>query len=113
MSRFKVKRLVAAARILAGLLAGAVLVFELLAANGGFHQALHQEGKAGPGGCVLCLFANGQVDSPESLPVATGIVASSFQAAPLVESILPVDFTYLLSPSRAPPALQSDRSVLA
>ena len=113
MTRFKVNRFVAAARVLAGALAAALLLFELLAANGGFHQALHHGGKAASDSCFLCLFVKGHVDLPQSVPVVTASVRSSFDPAPRMESIAMMDFTYLASPSRAPPALASLLSVVA
>jgi hypothetical protein len=112
VSRFTVKRFVAATRVLAGLLAGAVLLFELLAANGAFHEAWHHDGKATANPCVLCLFAKGQVDSPESTPILTEFVQSSFEPAPLMESVAKADVTYLAFPSRAPPASFSLLSVV-
>jgi hypothetical protein len=111
--RFKDNWFLAAARVLAGALAGALLLFELVAANGELHQALHHGGKAASDSCVLCLFAKGHVDSPEAAPVVTVSIRSSFDAAPRMESIAMVDFTYLASPSRAPPALPLLFSVVA
>jgi hypothetical protein len=113
VSRSKANRFVAAARVLAGVLAGALLVFELLSADGGFHQALHHNGKAASNGCILCLFAKGQVDSPQAVPGVTSSVWSMFPPAPRMESIALLDFTYLASASRAPPTLTSVLSVVA
>ena len=112
LSRFTVNRFIAA-RALACVLAGALLVFELLAADSGFHQALHHSGKAASNSCALCVFAKGHVDVPQSVPVVTASVRSAFDPAPLLESIGLVDFTYLARPSRAPPALASLLSVVA
>lgn len=114
LSYLKASRFVAAAaRGLAGVLAGGVLLLGLLAANSGFHQTLHHSGKAAADSCVLCLFAKGQVGLPQSAPVITTSVRSSFDLPPRMESIAMVDFTYLTSPSRAPPALASLLSVVA
>ena len=104
---FRVKRFAAAARGLACFLAGAVLVFELLAANGAFHNAFHHDGKAASNPCVLCLLANGLVDSPESAPIVTAFVPSPFHAAPQITSIVKTDVSYLTSSSRAPPLTPS------
>jgi hypothetical protein len=104
VSRFKVNGFATATRGLAGLLAGALLFVEILGANGGFHQSLHANGKAAPSSCLLCLFAKAQVDLPQSAPVITAVIQSSFETAPLGESIVLVDFTYLAAPCRAPPA---------
>ncbi|HVM46446.1 MAG TPA: hypothetical protein VMU04_00390 [Candidatus Acidoferrum sp.] len=97
--------LFAAARLLAIVLAVTVVCFGLLAANGEFHRALHHGGAADSNGCVLCLFAHGQVDSPASATVPAACVAAVLDLTPPAESIVLVDFTYLLFPSRAPPAV--------
>ena len=105
VSRFKVNGFATAARGLAGLLAGALLFIEILGANGGFHQSLHPNGTAASSSCLLCLFAKGQVDLPQSAPVATTYTQSLFETAPLRDSIALLEFTYLAAPCRAPPAL--------
>ncbi len=104
VAQFKNSRLITAAGMLTGVLTGALLVFELLAANSGLHQVLHQEGKPASDGCVLCLFAKGQVDLPEPVPVAVVILRCVFPQVLARESHAVVDFAYLVSPSRAPPA---------
>ena len=85
----------------------------LLAADGGFHQALHQSGKATPDNCVLCLFVKGHIDLSQSVAVLAAPVRVSFEPPPVMESIALVDFSYLASPSRAPPALASLPAVVA
>ena len=107
LSRFKINWFVAVVRGLAGVMALALLLFELLSTNRRFHQVLHPGGKAASNSCVVCLFAKGQVDSPQLAPVATAAVWSLFNPAPRMESAALVDFAYLVSPSRAPPALAS------
>ena len=113
LSRFKINWFVAAVRGLAGVLAGAILLFELLSTNGQFHQALHPGGKAASNICVVCLFAKGQVDSPQVIPAVSACVWSWFDPAPRMESAPLVDFAYLVSPSRAPPAFVSLSPVVA
>jgi hypothetical protein len=92
---------------MAGVLAATVLLLGIVAANGAFHQSLHQNGQASSGSCVLCLFVKGQVDLAQTLPSVPGWVSSSFESPPPLESIALVDFSYLVFPSRAPPALAS------
>jgi Protein of unknown function (DUF2946) len=105
---FKAKWFVAAAaRGLAGAFAVGLLLLELVAANGEFHQALHQSGQAAPDRCVLCLFVKGHVGLAQAAPVVTVSVQTAFEPPPRLESIPVVDFTYLASPSRAPPAFPS------
>jgi hypothetical protein len=111
VSRFKINRCFAACRALGGLLAVALLFCELLAANGRFHQAMHG-GKASSNSCLLCLFAKSQVDSPRSAPIVAAPVLPSFESSPPMESIAVVDFTYLSSPSRAPPVFVSNLPVV-
>ena len=99
--------------VLARLLAGAVLVFSLLAADSSIHLALHQNGAAASTTCVFCLLAKGQVESPELAPAITGPIIFAVVLAPFVEFSAPADVHYLSSPSRAPPAPLSLLSVLA
>ena len=89
------------------------MLFELLAANNVFHQALHHGGKAAANTCVLCLFAKGQVDSSEPGPVSVQPFLIPLNPEPPMESIVVADFTYLSSPSRAPPAFSLLLSVVA
>ena len=89
------------------ILAGVLLILELLAANGGFHQALHHTGNAPPDSCALCLIAKGQVGSPEPALISTQPIQFSFHSTPQIESIVLMDFSYLTPPGRAPPALAS------
>lgn len=109
MFRLKIIRFIAAAR----LLACALLVFELLAANSELHQALHQGGKVASNTCVVCLFAKGQVDSPGSPAVFTQPVTILIRPALPMESFVIKDFTCLSYPSRAPPAFSPPLSVVA
>ena len=93
----------AAARGLAGLLAGAFLVFGLLATDGPFHQAFHSAGKTASSNCLLCLFAKGQVDLAESVPDLSPPVRRAFDPPRQIEPIVLPSFTYLASLGRAPP----------
>ena len=113
VSRLKAIRFVTAARVLACVLAGALLLFELLAADNSFHQALHHNGKAASNSCVICLLAKGHADSADTGPVFAAPVRISLITAPAAESIFIADFTYLSFPSRAPPASLSLLSVVA
>jgi hypothetical protein len=106
---FKVIRSIAAARALAG----ALLIFELLAANSEFHQALHHGTKAASTTCVVCLFAKGHADSPGLIPLFTHPVTILLGPALRMESIVVKDFTYLSFPSRAPPRFSPLPSVVA
>ena len=110
--RLKVKRLIAA-RVLATFLAAAVVSFGLLAANGALHRTLHQGGTADSGSCVLCLFAHGHADSPEAVLVTSAFVPTASDLPVPAVSAVKVDFTYLLSPSRAPPVLADLLPVVA
>jgi hypothetical protein len=113
VSRLTVNRFAAAVRVLACISALAVLLFGLLAAHSGFHQAMHHGGTADSSSCVLCLFANGHVDLPQSAPVISVSVRHLLDSAPVTESIVLAEFTYLASPSRALPALPSLLPVVA
>jgi hypothetical protein len=113
MSRLKAIRFIVAARHLACVLIGALLLLEALAASGQFHQSLHHEGKAASNTCILCLFAKGQVDTADTAPVFTAPFRLSPKRAPLVDPVPFVDFRYLSSPSRAPPVSSLFLSVVA
>lgn len=99
---FKVNRSVAT-RAFAGVLAVGLLIFELLATSGRFHQALHCSGTQASNTCVICLFAKGHLDAPPAPPIASPPVQISFESAPRIESIILVDSRYALSPPRGPP----------
>lgn len=111
--RFKIRPFAVTRRVLAGVIAGMLFLVGLLAANGAFHEQLHHSDKGASNSCVLCLFAKGQVDLPESLPAETGFIQSAFAAALVTESRAPAEFTYLASLSRGPPASAPLRSALA
>ena len=112
VSRNKIKRIIGAARTLACVLAGVMLVFELLAANTEFHRALHKSGTASTDTCVLCQFANGQVDSPPPILTLASPVRLVTELAPRVDCSVRSNFDYLSSPSRAPPASSPSLSVV-
>jgi hypothetical protein len=90
-----------------------LLLLQLLTASGDFHQTQHRDGKATSPTCVLCLLANGHVDLPEVAPSITPAVRPLLDSAPRYESVAMADFSYLASPSRAPPAFSSPLSVVA
>ena len=112
VSRNKIKRIIGAARTLVCVLAGVMLVFELLAANTEFHRALHKSGTASADTCVLCQFANGQVDSPPPALTLASPVRLVTELEPRVDFCSLSDFEYLSSPSRAPPASSTSLSVV-
>ncbi len=111
--RLKVRPFAVTCRVLAGVIAGLLFLVGLLVANGVFHEELHRSNKGASNSCVLCLLAKGQLDLPESLPAEIGFVHSAFAPPPVTESRAPVDFTYLASLSRGPPACAPLRSALA
>ncbi len=113
MSRLNVNWLVAAARGLACVLAGVLLLCEVLTADGSLHQAFHSGEKAASNNCILCLFAKGQVDKPESEPRITTFVWSTFDSPQPMQSVALVDCRYFTSPSRAPPAFSLRPTVVA
>ncbi len=103
--RFRVKWFVAASRVLAGVMAAALFLVGLVAADRTLHESFHHNGKAAANSCILCLFAKGQVDSPEPVNVIAGPVRSVFLPAPLFEVIATQGFTFLASLSRGPPSI--------
>jgi hypothetical protein len=94
-------------RLLAALLAGALLAFTLLTASGSLHQALHHNGAADGSSCLVCLFAKGQIDLPQGLPVFAVGVFLLIGVLMIVRIAFPLNFASLLPPGRAPPHFAS------
>jgi hypothetical protein len=102
--RLTVKRFVAAARLLAGVMAVTIFLVEMLCVDGEFHRSLHHSSTGGTSSCVLCLFVHGQVNLSDTTPIAPGAIHFPFQAAPRIESVAMPDLSYLASLGRAPPS---------
>lgn len=103
--------LTAARPIFAALLAGLMLLLSLLTANDCLHRALYHSGKQANAPCFICLLHKGHVDSSTPAPVIVGPRAAYcwvMQAGP----VFTLDVTYLLAPSRAPPAVVTPLPVL-
>lgn len=113
VSRLISNRFVAVCRGLAGFLALALLVGELFAADAQFHRAIHQGTQTANGGCVLCLFASGQVDLAQPSPGVSKPAYVCFPAELPAEVTPCVDFSYLSAPSRAPPSFPAFSLVVA
>lgn len=114
MARRKARSFLSAATpVLAGLLAGLVLLFGLLAASDQLHRTFHHNGNDAANPCLVCLLIKGQVKSSDPVPVVAACVTVLFQAAPQAQTAVSPDFTYLASPSRAPPAPASLLPVVA
>src|SRR5581483_1226387 len=77
----RVNRLVAA-RALAALMAGALLVFTWLATSGRFHQAFHCGGTPTSSTCILCLFVKGHLDAAPSVPFTAPALQPAADPAP-------------------------------
>ncbi len=107
------KRFITAFRVIGGVMAGVVFLLGLLATNRAFHDAAHHDGNAASVTCVLCLLAKGQVDSPQLVSVITPAVQHSFEAPGRWQLPAVLDFRYVISPSRAPPAAARRFSVVA
>jgi hypothetical protein len=97
----------AAKPALAGLLAVLVLAFGFLAAHGPLHRSLHNDGTAGASLCVLCLFAQGQVDSTDIAPALVLCVFILLSGVLAACAGVPWSVDLLLPPGRAPPCFSS------
>lgn len=97
---------------LAGLLAGFLVFAAVLSAAPALHAQFHDNSPSPSHPCMLCLFAKGHVDSPQTAPIVTAPTRPWFDARIQLISIPAVDFTYLAAPPRAPPALTSLLSVV-
>ena len=90
---------------LAGLLAGLLIAFGLLASSGPLHQFLHHNGALGTSFCAVCLLANGQVEPPNAGSVLFLVVSLVFGGLLPVAASISWDVDFLLPPGRAPPRL--------
>lgn len=105
VARHKARKLLsAAAPVVAGVLAGLLLLLGLLAANDGLHRRYLHRGQDGANLCLACLLLKGQVKSSDPAPVAAAFVALLLYPAPRADTAVLPDVSYLASPSRAPPA---------
>jgi len=88
---------------LAAWLALALLALGFLAASGPLHHAWQHHDTSHGGGCAICLFAKGQVDVADVLPVL-GPAVFVFLCGLLSQSAsAPGRIDLLLPPGRAPP----------
>jgi hypothetical protein len=90
---------------LAGLLAVLVLSLGLLAANESLHRLLHNDCAADASLCVVCLFAQGQVDSTDITPALVLGVFLLLCGVLAIRASAPWSVDFLLPPGRAPPDL--------
>lgn len=90
--------------VLAGLMAGLLLLLALAAANQQFHARLHADDSVNHGLCAVCALAQGQVDSP---PVYAGwTLTRPFQVRFTTPHVapLPQEVDLSVASSRGPPA---------
>jgi hypothetical protein len=64
---------------------------------------LHHHNGSSEEGCVVCLFAQGQVHSADVAPVIAVFACGMASAAAAPRAEAPRNADYCLSPSRAPP----------
>ena len=85
------------------MLCALVLGAATLAVCPALHELLHHHTGAAEEGCVVCLFAQGQVHSTDVTPIVAAFVCGLAvqELVPQTVTLRTVD--YRLSPSRAPP----------
>ena len=93
----------AAQPALAGLLAVAVLVITTLSVCPSLHRVLHEAAGATTTGCVVCLFAHGQVHAVDTVVVQATQVVRRPGSVRLPRTAVVGRSDCRLSPSRAPP----------
>lgn len=89
--------------VLAVVLSALVLAAATLAVCPSLHELLHHHNGTSEEGCVVCLFAQGQVNSSDVAPVVAVFVCGLAAAVLPPQIVAPRDVDYCLSPSRAPP----------
>jgi len=93
--------------VLAGLMAGLLLLLGLLASNERIHARLHADSPVTHGSCSVCAIAKGQLDAPTishsfvAAPLPFAWTLPSLESAPLPAA----DFS--VASSRGPPASAS------
>jgi hypothetical protein len=68
-----------------------------------FHQQLHTEAAHASHGCVLCLFLQGQIDSPNTVPIHGAFVFGGVLTQFTSKTLELLGADRRLSPSRGPP----------
>lgn len=96
--------------VLAGLLAGFVLLMTLAAASERLHLTLHADAAHDQGHCVVCAIAKGQMDTP-ALAVSEAFASPSVAwTIPTIETVPSRAIDLSVAPSRGPPASGSFQS---
>jgi hypothetical protein len=88
---------------LAGVLALILLFVAVLSASPSLHRYFHHNSAVGDHLCLVCAFANGQVNTAEVASAAALIFLSFVCGICAVQTTPLPSFDYRLSPSRAPP----------
>jgi hypothetical protein len=91
----------------ASLLAALVLCLSLLGSSPALHKLIHSDAGAADHHCAITLFAKGQVNSVNVVPLLAVFVVLFGGISLLVETFLLPLADYRFSASRAPPAYSS------
>ena len=89
---------------LAGFLALLLLGYSTLGANASLHQLIHSDSTPDGLNCVVCLLAQGQVDSVAVIPFVFAFAFGLLFLVHLAPTENLLQFDFRLSPSRAPPS---------
>ena len=81
-----------------------VMAAGTLAVCTALHELLHHHKGPSEEGCVVCLFAQGQVHGADGAPPVAVFVCGMAAALLPPQAAAPRNADYRLSPSRAPPA---------
>jgi hypothetical protein len=88
---------------LAALLTGLFLLLTTSSGSALIHKHLHAEGSGASHTCVICLLAQGQVDSSVAAPAPGPILIPLIDSVPVAYTVPKQDILLPLSASRAPP----------
>ena len=91
--------------LMAGLMAGMVLLLSVFAASEKLHLALHQESATSSHTpCAVCSVSQGLVEVPVTLASAVSASLSVSWTLPSLEAALPRPIDFSVATSRGPPA---------
>ena len=93
--------------VLAGLMAGLVLLLALIASSESLHHQFHGSSTDGQSPCAICSVVRGHMDAPTSILPQTAVALVFAWTLPRIESARPHPVDDSVASSRGPPASTS------
>ncbi len=90
--------------VLAGLMAGLVLLLALVASSESLHHQFHGSSTDGQSPCAICSVVRGHMDAPASTLPQAAVTIFFAWTLPHVESAMPQPVDGSVASSRGPPA---------